>query len=98
MPTELPYMKSSTQGCTDVFVSVSSLKKKIPLLSPALNLASCPIVNLILGVGGQPSVSNGWEFAGFFQSNLGVHQVIHFSSAVDGVPICEITCCSLWLE
>lgn len=49
-------------------------------------------------MGGQPSVSNGWEFAGFFQSNLGVHQVIHFSSAVDGVPICEITCCSLWLE
>lgn len=51
-----------------------------------------------IGGGGQPSVSNGWEFAGFFQSNLGVHQVIHFSSAVDGVPICEITCCSLWLE
>ena len=97
MATGLPYMKSSTQGCIRGICLSFFPSKKIPLLSPALNLASSPIVNLILGVGGNHLFRTAVSLLAF-QSNLGVHQVIHFSSAVDGVPICGITCCSLWLE
>ena len=76
-----------------VFLS-SSLKNRYH--SHALNLASRLIVNLIFWEQ-QPSVRKDWESAGF-QSNQRLHQVIHFSFPVDGVPICEITCCSGWLE